>query len=97
MYKSLLRMTKKLTIDAFCCLVRAKLRLLLYIYVCLRLKNLIYSAYLRGCSSLCCTNQAGGAIYSVGALPGGAAVSAAPTKQTVPSTLLVHLRQVHPL
>ena len=27
-----------------------------FIYVCLCLKNLIYSAFLRGCSSLCCTN-----------------------------------------
>ena len=34
-----------------------------FIYVCLCLKILIYSAYLRGCSSLCCTNKANGAIF----------------------------------
>ena len=38
-----------------------------------------------------------GALFSHAANPGGAAVSAAPTKQKVPIARLVHLRQVHPL
>ena len=79
-----------------------------FIYVCLCLKILIYSAYLRGAAvSAAPTKQTvlspGGAAVSAAPTkqtmlsPGGAAVSAAPTKQVVPSTLLVHLRQVHPL
>ena len=49
----------------------------------------------RGCSCLSCTNKTVGYCL-VGALQGGAAVSAAPTK-LLATAWLVHLRQVHPL
>ena len=64
--------------------------------------NDLFGTNIRGCSGLRCTNQANGI------LQGGAAVSAAPTKQTAFMCLVgallgrctswsVHLRQVHPL